>query len=239
MPDDIETTKYIKIADAVKKANDFVCTQCRHKGPLSADPPFAKNEKNLDDFKTTKMPKQLLKEELVCFQTKMTVREQTLGIGISLKRSQRTGLVSFVNPTMDLMNMRAFTKLKIRKSLGGERFTHWLPLYFGESEHFEVETYNDKMPENASDTDSYQVLQTIDTQERFEKLLTNSMSFIANGAVCKGFTTENVLEIMPKLIHTHVIDMMKENRHASIIAIRRLMNFIRLFQWLIEKDPKI
>ena len=44
---------------------------------------------------------------------------------------------------------------------------------------------------------------------------------------------------MPKLIHTHVCDMMKENRHPSNIAIRRLMNFIRIFQWLIDKDPSI
>lgn len=111
-----------------------MCTTCRHKGPLSADPPFAKNEKNLEDFLNLKPEKQLLKEELVCFQTKIPVREHTLGIGISIKRSQRTGGVSYVNPTMDLMNMRAFTKMKIRKSLGGERFTHWLPLYFGEAE---------------------------------------------------------------------------------------------------------
>lgn len=83
------------------------------------------------------------------------------------------------------------------------------------------------------------MLQTVDTRERFEKLLQNSMSFIANGKVSKGYTTESVLEIMPKLIHTHVCDMMKENRHVSIIAIRRLMNFIRLFQWFIEKDEKI
>jgi hypothetical protein len=93
--------------------------------------------------------------------------------------------------------------------------------------------------ENVSDTDSYQVLQSVDTKERFEKMFHNSMSFIANGTVSKGFTADNVLEIMPKLIHTHVCDMMKENRHTSIIAIRRLMNFIRIFQWLIEKDPTI
>lgn len=106
-----------------------------------------------------KTPKQLLKEELVCFQTKMPVKEATLGIGISLKRSPRTGLVNFVNPTMDLMNMRAFTKMKVRKSLGGERFTHWLPLYFGESEHFEVERENQQaIDENASEDQSFQVL---------------------------------------------------------------------------------
>ena len=89
----------------------------------------------------------------------MPVKEGTLGIGISLKRSPRTGLVNFVNPTMDLMNMRAFTKMKVRKSLGGERFTHWLPLYFGESEHFEVERENQNaIADNASEDQSFQVL---------------------------------------------------------------------------------
>jgi hypothetical protein len=48
-----------------------------------------------------------------------------------------------------------------------------------------------------------------------------------------------VIEIMPKLMVTHILDMMKENRHASIIAIRRLMNFIRLFRYFIEKDERI
>ena len=44
---------------------------------------------------------------------------------------------------------------------------------------------------------------------------------------------------MPKLMMTHIVDMMKENRHVSIIAIRRLFNFIRIFSYLIEKDPKL
>ena len=82
-------------------------------------------------------------------------------------------------------------------------------------------------------------MQTIDTKERFEKLIQNSMSYIANGSTKKPYTHESVLEVMPKLIITHIVDMMKENRHASIIAIRRLINFIRLFQYFIDKDPKI
>jgi hypothetical protein len=55
------------IGYAIKNANDFVCTKCKHRGPLSADPQFAKNEKNLEDFVMVKSPTQLLKEELVCF----------------------------------------------------------------------------------------------------------------------------------------------------------------------------
>jgi hypothetical protein len=47
MPEDIEKLKGIMIGYAVKEANDFKCSVCKHKGPLSADPPFAKNEQNL------------------------------------------------------------------------------------------------------------------------------------------------------------------------------------------------
>lgn len=38
-----------------------------------------------------KTSKQLLGEELVCYMTKAVVKEGTLGIGISLKKSPKTG----------------------------------------------------------------------------------------------------------------------------------------------------
>ena len=126
-----------EIKKIIERENEFKCDICRHKGPLEADPPLPKFKQK--DFIMTKTPKELLKNELVCYQTKISNRDQTLGIGISLKRSPVTGLVSYINPTMDLISMRAFTKLKIRNALAGERFTHWLPLYFGEDEIFEVE----------------------------------------------------------------------------------------------------
>jgi hypothetical protein len=44
----------------------------------------------------------------------MTLREATLGIGISIKKSPRTGEMMYVNPTLDLLSMRAFTKLRVR-----------------------------------------------------------------------------------------------------------------------------
>lgn len=142
MPEDIEKTKNILIGYAVKLANDYVCSTCKHRGPLSADPPFNKKEKNEEEFVLAESPKQLLRNELVCFNTRMPLLEGTLGVGITLKKSPRTGLCMYVNPTLDLMNMRSFTKLKVRKSLENERFTHWLPLYFGENEVFTIESEN-------------------------------------------------------------------------------------------------
>jgi len=44
---------------------------------------------------------------------------------------------------------------------------------------------------------------------------------------------------MPKLIITHVVDMVNENKHISVAAIRRLVNFLRLFRLLIELAPEV
>jgi hypothetical protein len=48
-----------------------------------------------------------------------------------------------------------------------------------------------------------------------------------------------VLEIMPKLIITHMVDIVNASKHCSIIAIRRLINFYRVFTMLIEMCPSV
>ena len=48
-----------------------------------------------------------------------------------------------------------------------------------------------------------------------------------------------VLEILPKLIITHMVEMANERKHVSILALRRLINFIRLFRLCIELVPGV
>jgi hypothetical protein len=85
-----------------------------------------------------KTPEELLAEELVCFHTKNRIRDATLGIGVSISRLPRTGEIRMITPTLDLLSMRAFIKQKVRHSLSNEKFTHWLPLFFGEKDVYEV-----------------------------------------------------------------------------------------------------
>jgi hypothetical protein len=66
-----------------------------------------------------------------------------------------------------------------------------------------------------------------------------SFAFISNGNANKGFNHENVHEFMPKLLMTHILDLMREDRHTSIVAIRRLFNFLRVFVYLADQEPKI
>lgn len=186
MPEDIEKTKGIMIGHAIKQANDFKCSVCKHRGPLSADPPFPKNEQALSEFKMLKSPRELLKEELLCFHTKTSVRESTLGIGITIKRSPRTGMCMYVNSTLDLMSMRSYCKLKIRKSTNDEKFTHWFPLYFGEKETYTLE-------EKEYDHESGQMVtktQKVDTYERFETHINKTLSFCTTGSTRKTYNAE-------------------------------------------------
>ena len=235
-PHNSETTEATKLQfkKQIEELNAIKCEQCGHKGALEPYPPLPKAKENNEDFIMLKSPKQLLLEELVCFNTKSTLKESTLGIGISLKKSVTTTEIKYVNPTMDLISMRAFTKLKVRYSLDAAKFTHWLPLYFGENEEYKIETehFDHDLDEHVKETKEVNVL------ERFEKHFFNSIAFIANGNKDKPITPENVLAIFPRLIMTHIADLTKENRHVSIIAIRRLFNFMRLFHMLVKKFPK-
>ena len=131
--------------------------------------------------------------------------------------------------------MRAFTKHKIRKSISNERFSYWLPLYFGENAKFEVkEQYFDE-EKKQYETRTH----LVDPRERIIHLLKHAICFMTKGSTQKDFESSMVLEIMPKLIITHMVEMANEKKHMSIAAIRRLINYIRLFRLLIELCPQV
>jgi hypothetical protein len=75
--------------------------------------------------------------------------------------------------------------------------------------------------------------------ERNIKLLKKSLTFLTKGSTRKDFTWEMVLEVLPKLLITHMVDLCDLKRNVSILAIRRLVNFLRLFRLLMEMYPEI
>jgi len=81
-------------------------------------------------------------------------------------------------------------------------------------------------------------VQEIDPRGRFIHLLKKSMCFLTKKDTRKELTPEMVIEVMPKLLTTHLVDMCGDNTHISIVAIRRLFNFVRLFRILIELKPE-
>lgn len=130
-----ERNKYKK---AVDLANEFKCELCRHRGPIEPYPAFNERESEESAFVLLRDPKTMLQEEFICYHSRSKLPEVSLGIGVSLSRLPRTGEIRSVTPTLDLLSLRAFTKQKVRRSIDNERFTHWLPLYFGERDPYEI-----------------------------------------------------------------------------------------------------
>ena len=198
-------------------------------------PPFNTKEKDEDEFLLVKTPKEVLGEEFLCYHTRSRLPMTSLGIGVSIARLPRTGEIRSVTTTPDLICIQAFIKQKLRKSISGKHFTHWLPLYFGEEKSFEKNKQVFNEATNKYETET----KTINPKERFLKLLEHSLSFLIKGSTKKELTPEMIIEVMPKLIITHLVDIATEKNHVSIIIIRRLINFVRLFRILIELKPEV
>lgn len=220
----------------VEAANEYQCPDpnCKHKGAISAYPPFPKIEEDDSQFVMVDADQnELERDHLSCFYTKLDIREATLGIGVTVTRNPRTGDISSIKPTMDLLCMRTFSKLKVKHSLGNERFSQWFPLYFGEDEIIDK---HDKVWDKKTE-DWKDVHTKVNLKERFAKHINNSLAYIACGNSRKPVTDKLVMNVMPKLIITHIAEMMGEERHISILALKRLFNFIRIFKYMLEEFP--
>lgn len=140
----------------------------------------------------------------------MKLKETSLGIGISLARLPRTGQIRTIAPTLDLLSLKSFIKHKIRHSLSNEKFTHWLPLYFGEKDTIEVQrTFMKEVTEEekkkseeeekkAKDPNNKEPLKKkirekesrtvkVNLRERCIHLLKKSLSYICTGSTRKPF----------------------------------------------------
>jgi ubiquitin-protein ligase len=64
------------------------------------------------------------KQELQCFCSKKSFRDTTLGIGVSIDLKEK----DLFRSEFDLLSEEAFTNYKVRTSVQGVEFSHWLPL---------------------------------------------------------------------------------------------------------------
>ena len=115
-------------------------------------------------------------EETFCFHTRLNVKQTLLGTGVAYSRLARTKQINKIYTTIDYVSLKAF-KEGLRKSINKKRFTHWVPLYFGEA---------------VSDKEK--------TLEHFRKCL----SLIATNR-SDQFDESLILKIMPYTLLTHAL----------------------------------
>jgi len=130
-PNENRTAYELRIKDAVKTANEFKCHRCKHGGKLSCYPPFPVNEPKKEEFTIVKSENDLIKEELLCFHTKIPYNSNQLGLGLKISKIPRTGLIREAEAYYDYISVKAYIKESVNRTSHNERITHWLPVFFG------------------------------------------------------------------------------------------------------------
>lgn len=148
--------------------------------------------------------------ELVCYHSKNSHEVNPLGVGVRVSKVPRTGLIKEAELYPYYISARSFIKDFVRWSPVNDKYTHWLPLYFGAG----------------------------DNESRFIKFVEGAISMIITGNA-KSFKPEYVLEVYPKIIVTLVYRIMDMKTHPSINIIRYLSLMHSNFLLLVEKYPTL
>lgn len=200
----------MEIKKAVKDANSFKCNVCKHGGKLSCWPTFSPKEQVISEFQILEDETDLVRKELICFHTKLGYLQNQLGLGLSISKIPRTGLIKEGETYFDYISIKAFIKESMNLTSTNEKISHWLPVYFGEG----------------------------DNEDRFFHFLKKALSMIMTNST-KNFKPEYVLEVFPKLFITLVFHIMDEKKHPSIRIIRILTHIHSMFLYCLKRFPQL
>mmetsp|Transcript_23300 Transcript_23300/g.17729 ORF Transcript_23300/g.17729 Transcript_23300/m.17729 type:complete len:287 (-) Transcript_23300:2601-3461(-) len=151
-----------------------------------------------------------LVEDTYCFHTRLNVKQTMLGTGVAYSRLARTKQINAIYTTIDYVSLKAFNE-GLRKSINKKRFSHWIPLFFGES---------DKAQEK--------------TLEHFRK----SLSLLGTNR-SDQFEESLILKIMPYMMLTHALQVLQDKSYSSIKGLRMFLCFHRAFLFLLDKHPNV
>lgn len=195
------------IRKAVEESNQYKCEGkgCKHGGRLACHPSFNVEEANPEAFKILSSEKQLYRKEILCYHTKLDLKQTSIGIGMSISRVPRTGAISQASPCLDLLSLKAFLKEGVRNGIDKDKkFMNWLPLYFGED------------------------------KEKVLHLGKRAISMIFTNNT-KRFSPKMIVELFPKILLTLNFLMMDEKMHCSIRYIRLWTHIHALFLLFLEE----
>lgn len=129
---DFDPRHTAKIKKEMEAARQYKCLSCDHDASQNKVwPPFeCILEGGPKTFASLTEDERMI-EETFCFHTRLNVQKTLLGTGVAFSKLARTKQLNAIYTTVDLVSLKAF-KEGLRKALNKKRFTHWVPLFFGE-----------------------------------------------------------------------------------------------------------
>lgn len=113
-----------QIPDAIKYSKTFECKTCSHK-PGHPWPSIIATSDATTKGKISELD--LIRQELVCYHSRISFTEDILGLGVSVERNPRGNIKNISSP-LELLSQTAF-KEGVRKSIMNDmEFSYWLPV---------------------------------------------------------------------------------------------------------------
>jgi stress response protein SCP2 len=183
-----------------------------------------------------------LAQALTCFTSFSTKSDSVLGFPVSFTTNPKTGCLDYATSTFDILSFDAFMQGNVRKTVWGERFTDFLPIYIDE-DHFTrglaqlirvsrkiVQTGLLNLPKQQSN--------------HFPKSKHNQHSKIGNDIPPGGNwmprnDPEMVLTLLTKMMNTQVVLLCDKGIAASEVALMGYCQLHRMLLAVVDRFPQL
>eukprot|EP01127_Copromyxa_protea_P009055 TRINITY_DN2105_c0_g1_i3.p1 TRINITY_DN2105_c0_g1~~TRINITY_DN2105_c0_g1_i3.p1 ORF type:complete len:1094 (+),score=237.25 TRINITY_DN2105_c0_g1_i3:915-4196(+) len=165
--------------------------------------------KNMSDWKYLfQMEIGRIFDSLKCYHSKVTYKEDVLGIPLEVTINPRLQEIDHIYTTSDLLCAGSYFQEKVRHTVWKEQFTYWMPLYI-DQEHF----------------------------SRALPFIEKSTVRLSEHWKTQKFSPYMLAEVIPKMMNTMVILLSDKGVHASEKALSGFCALHRLFIALIRHYP--
>jgi len=145
---------------------------------------------------------------LVCFHSRASFRDDILGIPVTVDR--KNPRFPELSSSLDLLCWESYTEDNVRKTVWGEKFSHYLPVWINR-EH----------------------------GERAWPYIEQGIADLMLGGDNVTFVPNMALIVLPRLMNTMVVSVMSGSVHASIKALEGYCMFHRMLLEFVAKYPEL
>ena len=194
-----------------------------------------------------------LSEDLKCFTSFATKHDSVLGFPITYTTNPKTGCLDYATSTFDILSLDSFTKGNIRKTVWGERFTDFLPIYIDE-DHFKrglsqlsrvsrkiIEIGLLNLPKHNTNNNNNNSFNNKNKHynHNHNSNFKESEDIPIGGAWMPRNDPEMILTLLTKMMNTQVVLLCDKGISASEVALMGYCQLHRLLLAVVDHFPQL
>jgi stress response protein SCP2 len=181
-----------------------------------------------------------LAQTLTCFCSFSTHADSVLGFPISFTTNPKTGCLDYVTSTFDILSFESFKEGNVRKTVWGERFTDFLPIYIDEDHFSRGLPQLLRVSRKIVQAGAGLVGRPKDNNNRSAHQATSSSSSRESTSCwVPRNEPEMVLLLLTKMMNTQVVLLCDKGIAASEVALMGYCQLHRLLLAVVDRFPQL